>query len=158
MKTLDRVSRIATDWFKENNMIVNADKFQAIIVKRNSDMCNQYALNIDGNQVTSEKYVKLLRINIDDKLSFDEHVSSLCKKPSNPLSAIRRLHKYLGFKEKGVFINSFVFANLNYCPLIWHFWSVKSVRKIEKVQTRTLRTFYNDFDSDYKTLLDKSGK
>ena len=61
-------------------MIVNADKFQAIIVKRNSDMCNQYTLNNDGNQVTSEKSVKLLGINIGDKLSLDEHVSSLCKK------------------------------------------------------------------------------
>ena len=60
LKTLERESQIATDWFKENNMIVNADTFQAIIVKRNSDMCNQYTLNIDGNQVTSEKSVKLL--------------------------------------------------------------------------------------------------
>ena len=158
MKTLERESQIATDWFKENNMIVNADKFQAIIVKRNSDMCNQYTLNIDGNQVTSEKSVKLLGINIDDKLSFDEHVSSLCKKASNQLNAISRLHKYLGFKEKEVLINSFVYANFNYCPLIWHFCSAKSVRKIEQIQTRALRVLYNEFGSDYKTLLDKSGK
>ena len=38
-------------------------------MKQNSDMCNQYTLNIDGNQVTLEKSVKLLGINIDDKLS-----------------------------------------------------------------------------------------
>ena len=48
-------------------MTVNADKFQAIIVKRNSDICSQYTLNIDGNQVTSKKSVKLLAVNIDDK-------------------------------------------------------------------------------------------
>ena len=40
LKTLERERQIATDWFKENNMIVNADKFQATIVKPNSDMCN----------------------------------------------------------------------------------------------------------------------
>ena len=77
LKTLERESQIATDWSKENNMIVSADKFQAIMVKRNSDMCNQYTLNIDGSQLTSEKSVKLLGINRDNKLSFDEHVSSL---------------------------------------------------------------------------------
>ena len=89
-------------------MIVNADKFQPIIVKRNSNMCNQYILNIDGNQVTSEKSVKLLGINIDNKLSFDKDVSSLCKKASNQLNAISSLHRYLGFTEKRSLINSTV--------------------------------------------------
>ena len=42
--------------------------------------------------------------------------------------------------------------------IIWHFCSAKSVRKIEQIQTRALRILYNDFDSDYKTLLDKSRK
>ena len=93
-------------------------KFEAIILKRNSDMCNQYTLNIDGNQVTSEKSVKLLSVNLDSKSSFYEHVSSPCKKASNQLNAISRLHRYLGFKEKDVLINSFAYANLNYCPLI----------------------------------------
>ena len=45
-------------------MTVNADQFHAIIVKRNSDMCNQYTLNIDDSQVTSEKSVKPLGINV----------------------------------------------------------------------------------------------
>ena len=108
--------RKSTDWFQENNMIVNADKFQETIVKGNSDISNQYTLNIDDNQVTSKKPVKLLGINIDNRLSLDEHVSSLCKKASNQLNAISRLYRNLGFKEKGVLINILVYANFNYCP------------------------------------------
>ena len=34
LKTLERQSQIATAWFKENNMIFNAYKFQATIVKQ----------------------------------------------------------------------------------------------------------------------------
>ena len=108
--------RKSTDWFQENNMIVNEDKFQETIVKGNSDISNQYTLNIDDNQVTSKKPVKLLGINIDNRLSLDEHVSSLCKKASNQLNAISRLYRNLGFKEKGVLINILVYANFNYCP------------------------------------------
>ena len=81
-------------------------------------MSNQCTLNIDGNQVTSEKSVKLLRPNINNKLYFDEHVSLLCRKGSNQVNAISRLHRYLGFKENKVLINSFVYANLIHCPLI----------------------------------------
>ena len=158
LQTLEKESIAATDWFKENEMIVNPDKFQAIIIKRNSNMEDQYTLNIDGNQVNSEKSVKLLGISIDNKLSFEEHVSSLCKKASNQLNAISRLHRYLGFKEKEILINSFVYANFNYCPLIWHFCPAKSVRKIERTQERALRILYNDFESDYEVLLKQSGK
>ena len=52
-------------------MAVNPDKFQASIVNENSDISNQYTLNIDGNQFTSEKSVKRLGTNID--LSFNKH-------------------------------------------------------------------------------------
>ena len=83
MKTRERESQIAIDWFKENNMTENADKVQAITVKRNLDICSQYTLNIDGNKATSEKFIKLQGINIEDKLPFDEHFSSLCKKANN---------------------------------------------------------------------------
>ena len=114
-----------------------------------------YRLNFKvGNQVTSEKSIKLLGINIDNKTSFDEHVSLLCKKASNQLNTISRLQRYLGFKEKKVFINSFVSTNLNYCSLIWRFCWDNSVRKIEQIQAKVLRILY----SDYKTLLDKSAK
>ena len=102
-------------------MIVNPDNFQAIAVKRNSNMNDQY--NLD-NRVASEKSVKLLGIHIDRKLSFNDHDSCLCKNASNQLNAICRLHRYLQ-----LIINSFVYANVNYCPLIWHFCSAKSVRK-----------------------------
>ena len=118
-----------------------------------------YHLNFKvGNQVTSEKSVKLLGINIDNKISFDEHVSSLCKKASNQLNTISRLQRYLSFKEKEVLINSFVSTNLNYCSLIWRFRWDNSVRKIEQIQAKALRILYSDLDSDYKTLLEKSAK
>ena len=42
-------------------MIVNADKFQAVIVKQSLDVCNQYTLNIDDNQVASEKSKTIFR-------------------------------------------------------------------------------------------------
>ena len=41
-------------------MLVNPDKFQASVVKRNSNMHNQCTLDIDGNRVTSDKSVQLL--------------------------------------------------------------------------------------------------
>ena len=66
--------------FADDNTISSAEFFVEKLLKaleRESQIatdCNQYTLNINGNQVTSEKSVKLLGISIDYKLSFDEHV------------------------------------------------------------------------------------
>ena len=56
-----RERQIATDWFKENNMIANADKFQAIIMKGNSDMCNQYTVFRLISAAGAYSILKLLR-------------------------------------------------------------------------------------------------
>ena len=64
----------------------------------------------------------------------------------------------MGFKEKEILLNSFVYSNFNYCPLVWRFCSSKSLNKIEKIQERALRLLRNDFTSDYSELLNKSGK
>ena len=55
-------------------------------------------------------------------------------------------------------VNSFIYANFNYCPLVWHFSTCESIRKIEKMQKRCLRIALDDYDSDYNVLLRKSGK
>ena len=130
-------------------MIVNPDKFQAIVVKKNCRTKDSYALNIKKQTINSENCVKLLGIKIDNKLSFDKHISNLCKKASNQLNAIGRIQKYMGFKEKEVLLNSFVLSNFNYCPLVWHFCSSKSLKKIEKIQAQVLKILYNGSTSDY---------
>ena len=61
-------------------------------------------------------------------------------------------------KEKEILLNSFVYSNFNYCPLVWHFCSSESLNKIEKIQEREHRLLHNDFSSDYSELLNKSGK
>ena len=62
----------------------------------------------------------------------------------------------MGFKGKEVLLNSSVYSNFNYCPLVWYFCSSKSFYKIEKIQERALRLLHNDFPSDYAELLKKN--
>ena len=43
ISTLEKESLAATDWFVSNKMIVNPNKFQAIIVKRKNKMKDSYS-------------------------------------------------------------------------------------------------------------------
>ena len=53
-------------------------------------------------------------------------------------------------------MNSVIYANYNYCPLVWHFCSKKSMNKIERIQDRALQFLHND--CNYNTFLEKSDK
>ena len=53
-----------------NEMIVNPNKVQFIIVKRNNTIKVSYPLNINHEVINSGNSVKLLGVEIDDKLSF----------------------------------------------------------------------------------------
>ena len=64
----------------------------------------------------------------------------------------------MGFKEKEILLNSFVYSNFDYCPIVWHFCSAKLVEKMAKIQERALRILYNDFFRDYESILNKCGK
>ena len=73
--------------------------------------------NINDLIINSESSLKLLEIEIDSKLSFEQHVSILRNKEGDQLNTNERTQKYMCFKEREVLLNSFVCSNLNYCPL-----------------------------------------
>ena len=84
-------------------MIVNSDKFQAIVINRNNKRKDSYSLNINQEVINSEYCVKLLGVEIDNKLSFERHISTLVKKASNQLNAISRIQKSLWVLRKKKF-------------------------------------------------------
>ena len=139
-------------------MTANPHKFQAMIINRFGKMENRHEMYIDNKKITSEHSVKLLGIEIENQLKFDNHVSTLCRKAGSQLNAIGRLRKYIGFPEKKALIEAFVFSNFNYCPLVWHFTSMTSTNRIEPIQKRALRLLYNDYTSNYDSLLAKANK
>lgn len=72
--------------------------------------------------------VKLLGIETDKNLTFETHIVKLCSKAAAQLNAISRLNRYLDKSKTAVIIISFIYANFNYCPLVWHFYSCNSTR------------------------------
>ena len=72
-------SEIIIDWFKNNKMIVNPDKFQAILLdKRKSDHKNQRII-VENQNIKVLSSVELLGIRIDDKLNFNLHISNISR-------------------------------------------------------------------------------
>ena len=77
--TLVVKQEILIDWFCFSCMQANSNKFQAIAVaKRTHEKSPTF--NFGSINITCDEVVKLLGIDIDSRLSFDNHISNICKK------------------------------------------------------------------------------
>ena len=97
LTTLEKDLEKAIDWFSQNYMIVNPEKFQPMILQRpgNSDV---HTIEIDGNNIETTNSVDLLGIHIKNKFTFDVDIFTLCNKTSMQLNAIGQLKHYLDKK------------------------------------------------------------
>ena len=104
IKILETEGELSVGWFRENEMVVNSDKFQAIILNRKEAQA-AHKLIIDNKEIKTTNSIKLLGININDQLKFNEHISILCSSAAMQLNGLSRLQKYLGKSEKEAIIN-----------------------------------------------------
>ena len=75
LSLLESKSEMAINWFKDNHMIVDLGKFHAIIFDKHKGNHTNQIINIDQTEIKAVSKVKLLRIEIDDKLNFN-HIST----------------------------------------------------------------------------------
>ena len=94
-------------WF-QNNCI----KFHLLLSDKKSrqvDICNK--------KLSSICREKFLRIKIDNKLTFEEHVEGLCKKVSQNVSAVARISSLIRFEQRKCIINLFKIYSFLLLPI-----------------------------------------
>ena len=69
-------SKIAIEWFQENHMKVNVSKFQSTILKPKG-VLSDFEFYVSGHSLKPVSSVKLLGVKIDERLTFDDHISAL---------------------------------------------------------------------------------
>ena len=136
---LESETSCAIKCFRDNSLIVNPDKFQAILLdKRNPDFHLNENITIDKENIKVVSNVKMLGVHTDSKLNFNLHIDIICKSASSQLNALVRLKRYLGHEQRFVLVKSFNYSNFNYCSLVWMILSKRSLNKIENLQKRAL--------------------
>ena len=101
-----------------------------------------------------ENSEKIIR-GCNSDLSFNEDVSSLCKKAGRKLSVSSRLSNLMSFQQRRPLMKAFVEAQLGYYPLVWIFHGREINRKINHIHERPLRIVYRDYNISFKVLLTK---
>ena len=151
-RNLEHSYGIISAWFCDNGLQLNASKCKFICLGRKVRR-EPFMLNLGSSQIEEADSVKLLGIILDNMLSFDEHVSMLCKKANSKISALGRIASFFSESQHKVLMNSFIFSNFSYCPLVWGFSNRKNLHMIDRIRERAFRIF--SMESSESTIHDR---
>ena len=96
----------------------------------------------------------MLGVVRDRDLNFNECVASVSKKASK-LSVLSRLSNLMSFQQRRLLLKLFVEPQFRYCPLVWTFHGREISRKINRIDGRSVRIIYREYNSSFKDLLKK---
>ena len=150
ISSLERSSIDFLKWFDDNLMKSNPDKCHLLVIS-----CEKIKIEIGDFETENSKCEKLLGVHFDNRLTFDYHISGLCKKASKKINALARVSQYMNLSKRKILMNAFFDSQFKYCPFIWMCHSRTNKRKIDRLQERCLRIIYNDKQSSFKELLEK---
>ena len=148
ISNLKKSTNSLLNWFRENHMKANADKCHLLVSSNES--CTAKSEDFSIKNSTEEK---LLGVKFDSNLSFENHVTSLCKKASQKLHALARISHYMDLNKRRNLMKSFITSQFSYCPLIWMFHSSSLNNKINRIHERALRLVYQN-NLSFSELLD----
>ena len=95
-KIFESDNNCAINWPDENKMIVNPDKFQAIMWDNpKSDVIGRNMI-ISNQNIQAVSDVKMLEVHTDLILIFNWHIGKIFKSASNQLNALAILKSYAG--------------------------------------------------------------
>ena len=75
-------------------------------------------MKIGETEIKSSNCKNLLGIKIDDKLTFNEHLSYITDKVSHKIIPWSRVASYMNGSKKHILMNSFFWSQFSYCPLV----------------------------------------
>ena len=89
--TLHKESVSLMELFSKNPLAANPAKFQTMLLKSNSIKDIQLNVTVENISLPSSDTMKVLGIDIDDRLTFDGHISNMCIKAGRELNVLQRL-------------------------------------------------------------------
>ena len=69
-------------------------------------------MNVDGFKINKNDTEKLLVVKYDRKLTFDDHISDICKKAGRKISALAIVTPYMVIAKKHILMNAFSLYSL----------------------------------------------
>ena len=127
---------VANQWYDYNGMIVNASKHQAMVLGTTD---YQFSFPVKPSIESG-----IFGMNVDNTLSFDNHISTICDKINKQFNVTLRFHKLISKDILFKLYRAFILLHFQYCSAIWHFCGAQNTDKLEALNKHILRFILKD--------------
>ena len=103
VKSLEGASTKLFKWFSSDNLMKsNADKCHLLVSTNNT-----VNIRVEKFDIKNSDCEKPLGVKIEHKLTFNRHISDLCKKASKKVHALTRVTPYMNISKRRIIMNVF---------------------------------------------------
>ena len=137
------------DWFNANKLTLNINKSLYLLFQAGKSSDTGFKLSLSGFEILRVSYAKFLGTWLDDKLSWDTHVTKLLVKLKCGLAMLRRSKILLRSSAKQLLYFGQIHSNLCYCLGMWgSMLSKKARNKLTQLQQTAVSLIDQNMGTD----------
>ena len=150
-RKLEEDCKLSLEWFNNNSMKANPDKFQLMFLTRHGSVADE-KIKIGNIEIKSTSSINVLGLELDNELKFTPHIDEICSQAGKQVNALKRIKNYLEKGSKMIIYNSYVTSNFNHCSAVWMLTNKTNMEKLERTNKRAIRFATNKFHENYENI------
>ena len=135
----------AIKWLGQNRLTLNIDKCNVLILS-NKNIVDSIDILKNGVKLPFINSANYLGVDIDNKLSWSNHIDGLCKTLSSQLYILRRLKQIFPTDDINCVYYGIFQVIIDYCINVWGSAAQTYLYKIQTLQNRAARLLAQNFD------------
>ena len=142
-------------WMYSNKLKINAEKIDVLPVASTTRLSSvgRDSVDIGGKHIPFRSSVRNLGVHLDQTLSMQQHISSVCCAAYLELRSIASVRPYLTQSATAQLVSSAITSQLDYCNSILAGLPLKKISRLQRVQNNAAKLVLRKSKYDHVTPL-----
>ena len=143
-------------WFSNNHLTANASKTKVMVISTKHDPFSDLTLTLNGLPIDRVHSAKFLGVWLTDKLSWNLHVDTICKKSRKIIGFIHRSFQSAPSNIRRILYLALVRPILEYGSATFHPLNSTLTKRLEGTQRFACRVILQSWNLSHEDLLQDS--
>ena len=130
------------DWLINNRLVLNTNKTQFMLFTKKKTETEDVTIKFNNQVISRVSTVKFLGVNIDDKLTWHEHIGVVCNRVAKCVGILYRL-KHFPRNILIMIYYALIISHINYCNITWSYCTDYFMTRLFVLQKKAVRIIAN---------------